>query len=284
MNPRYPILFALAAALALGSGCSKTKKVELPGDSDVLVKVNGTPISRYDLDLALRDSLSQRTLANLDEDGKKAMLQSLTHSRAIAQAEDKLMTAEQRAEIDKKVAAYREELLVKHYLAKRTSETDVTDRQVRDYYEQNPERFGASSVRSYELLTTSVLPSAAARPKLLEALGKVQAERDWKAAATKSNKAGQAIILREGKSDEATLHPTLAQRIAQLPVGGASSQLMFLEGRPYIVRVTAEHKQPPRPLAAVSREIRAELLPQQLKHAVEQASAEVLKTAEVAYR
>lgn len=284
MNRAHLIPIALAAALACGASCSKTKKVELPGDRDVLVKVNGTPISRYDLDLALRDSLSQRTLANLDEDGKKAMLQSLTQSRAIAQAEDKLMSAEQRAEIDKKVAAYREELLVKHYLAKRTNQTNVTDRQVREYYEQNPERFGASTVRSYELLTTSVLPSAAARPKLLEALSKLEAERDWKSATAKLNKAGQPITLREGKSDEATLHPKLAQRIAQLPVGGASSQLMFLDSRPYIVRVTAEHKEPPRPLAAVIREIRAELLPQQLKHAVEQASADVLKTAEVAYR
>jgi hypothetical protein len=284
MNPRLHILFAALAIVALSAGCSSKPTLKLQGDDEVLAKVNGTAISRYDLDLALRDNLSQRSLASLDDQGRKTMLQSLARGRAIAQAEDKTLSAERRAEIDKKVAAYREELLVKYYLAERTSKTDVTDDMIRDYYEQNPERFGASRVRSYELLTSAAEPSPAERPKLIEALGKLERERDWQAAANKLNKAGHAVRLAQGKGDEATLHPKLAQLIAQLPVAGASSQLLFLEGRPYIVRVTAEARQPPRPLAEVRREIRATLLPVQLKQAVQQASDQVLKDAEVAYR
>lgn len=280
-------LAALTLLSLLGSGCSGAgcgqKQVSLPGDKEVLVQVNGTPISRYDLDRALRDTLSQRTLAQLDDGVRKRVLESLAQARAIAQVQDKTLDPEQRAELDKKVAAYREELLVKQYLAQHTKSQTVSEDQIVEYYTQHPDEFGASRVRNYELLTTSAEPTPLQRPKLIEAFGKLEREPNWEAAAQKLSKAGQGVSLRRGRSDEARLHPKLSQWIAQLQVG-APSQLTFIEGRPYLVRVSSETYTPPRPLALARSEIRTLLLPGQLKDAVKQASDQVLKSAEVAYR
>jgi PPIC-type PPIASE domain len=275
------------AGLVVGLTCvacsDRGKGAALPGDDKVLVQVNGTEITQYDVDRTAREVLGEATAARIDEATQKKVLESIVQRRAIAQARDKELKPEQRAELDKQVAAFREEQLVKQYLLEHTAQGDVTDDMVREYYEQHRERFGGRRVRSYELITSSGPLAPAQRSALITSLSQAEREQDWQAFAGRLRQSGQPLALRSGQSDESVLHPRLKQLIDQLAVG-QTSKVTLIEGAPYAVRVTAEREVPPKPLAEVSDQIRKTLGPVKLKAAVEQASQQVIKNADVAYR
>jgi hypothetical protein len=283
MHATRSIAVALIVAGATGAGCTRREQPKLPGDDKVLAVVNDSAITQYDLERAIRDVLGAQMSSRLDEAARKRMLESLVQSRAIAHARDKELSVDERAELEKKVAAYREELLVKQYLVKHTPPGGVSDEMVREYYAQHKERFGARTLRSYELLTSAGALSAAQRTQVIAALGKAEREDEWQALSERLQKSGLAVALRRGQDDETVLHPKLRQLIARLSVGEASD-LTFIEGLPYAVRVTAERETAARPLAEVSDEIRKTLAPIKLKQSVKQASERVIKHAEVAYR
>lgn len=284
MRARWIVCALIASVAGHTLGCKKAEeKVRLAGDDKVLAQVNGSAITQYDVEHTARDMLGEHTATRLDEATRKKVLESLVQSRAIAHAREKELTPEERAELEKKVAAYREELLVKQYLVRHTRPSGVTGEMVRQYYEQHPERFGARKERSYELVTVTGTLTPAQRTSVIDALGQAEREQDWAAWVERLKKAGQPVALRRGHGDEGVLHRKLGQLMAQLAVGQAS-KLTFIDGTPYAVRVTAEREIPPKPLAEVSEEIRKTLAPVKVKDAVKQASAQVLKGTEVAYR
>ena len=63
-----------------------------------------------------------------------------------------------------------------------------------------------------------------------------------------------------------------------------TSNLIFIKGNPYVVRIVEDKQVPPRPLNKVSDQIRKALVPVQLKKAVKQASGQVLAKIEVIYK
>jgi hypothetical protein len=284
MRTRPNTATALLLLSALAAACGeRAQKARLPGDDKVVAEVNDTQITQYDVERTIAAMLGESAAERLDDAARKNVLQSLVQSRAIAQAREKELSVEQRAELEKKVAAYREELLVKQYLLAHTRQDGVSSDMVRQYYDEHPERFGGGKVRSYELVTVSGALAPAQRTKVIEALGQGERETDWRAWTERLKQAGHPVALRSGQGDEAVLHPKLRQLMDQLAVGKAS-KLTFIEGAPYAVRVTAERARPARPLAEVSDQIRKTLAPVKLKQAVKQASDQVLENAEVAYR
>lgn len=263
-------------------GCHRDKP-NLPGDTVVLAQVNSSQITQYDVDLAARSLLGKASGDALDAQAKRKLLESMVQARAIAQKREAELNSNQRAQLDKQVAAYREELLVKQYLSKHTKPKPVSAEIVARYYEQNPERFGAEKVRAYELITSPRELTDAERTPLMAALRDPAAHKDWSSWCAELQKKRMALVYERGTTQHGVAQPTLRQLIAQLDVG-ASSRLTFVDGRPYLVRVTEETRSPAKPLAAVSSEIRETLMPMQVKQSVEAASAVVMKDARVVYR
>jgi hypothetical protein len=274
-------LFGLALAAV---SCQRGgDKAELPGDDVVLAQVNSSPITRYDLDLAARTLLSREVLSELDDAGRKQLLESLVQARAIAQKREAELNAKDRLELDKQVAAYREELLVKQYLSKHTKVRPVSPELVSRYYEQNQARFGAEKVRAYELITSPRELSETERLPLMAAARDAVQHKDWSAWTAELQKKHLPLVYQRGTTQHGVSQPALRNLIAQLSLGEAS-HITFVDGRPYLVRVTEESASPAKPLAAVSAEIRKTLLPEQVKQSVQAASEVVMKDTRVVYR
>lgn len=120
---------------ACDSGQNETASVD---DSNVIAKVNGTSISQQQLELMKTRLFSrQQPKVNMD----KVIIESLVASRAMSLAMLKDMDAVQKSELDTKVAAYREELLMKRYLQANITPLPVTSEMVKKYYESHPEEF-----------------------------------------------------------------------------------------------------------------------------------------------
>lgn len=273
----------LAVFVSACGGKGQGAGAKLPGDDKVLATVNGSAVSAYDLEQAVRTSLGPAAAGMLDEKGKRSVLESLVAARAIAQVQDKALTAMDRAALDKQTAAYREQLLVKLYLAKNTDGEPVSQQMVEDYYRKHPEQFGAKTVKQYEAIASSSALSDADRDKLLAALKGADKQKNWSAWSEKLKQKGLAVTYTAGNADPAILTADLRGQLETLKAGDPAN-LSFAEGRVRLVRVTAQKKIAPRPLNQVSAQIRKMLLPVQLKKAVKQAADQVLSTAKVQYK
>ena len=259
-----------------------TQKVVLDGDDIVLARVNGSPITQYELELTIRSTLGPSSAGRLDEAGRQKVLESLVAGRAIARVQEADMTAEEIAAIDKKTRAYREQLFVKQYLAKHVAPQPVTSEMVREYYEAHPERFGAKTIRTYEMLAGRRKLNVRERDALLQVLQTAAEKKDWQQWVKNLQDQDYPIEYRRGRVAEKLLHPRLHQLMQSLRKGEAS-QLTFIEGTAYTVRIVDEKQIAPRPLNEVSAEIRKALVPVQLKKSVKQASQQVMQTADVVY-
>jgi hypothetical protein len=275
---------ALLVGLGLAAiGCRHGDHAKLPGDDVLLAQVNSSAITKYDLELAARSLLSRETLNDLDDAGRHKLLESMVQARAIAQKRERELTPTDRAELDKQVAAYREELLVKQYLTKHTKVRPISPELVSRYYTEHQSRFGADRVRAYEFITSPRELSDAERAPLMAAARDALDHKDWSAWTSELQKKHLPLVYQRGTTQNGVSQPALRNLIAQLRVGEAS-HVTFVDGRPYLVRVTEEAAGPAKPLAAVSGEIRRTLLPEQVKQSVQAASELVMKDAQVVYR
>jgi predicted small lipoprotein YifL len=273
----------LTASLCACGGKGQGTAAKLPGDDKVLATVNGSAVSAYDLEQAVRTSLGPAAAGMLDATGKKSVLESLVAARAIAQVQQKALSPLDRAALDKQTAAYREQLLVKLYLAKNTAGEPVSQQMVEDYYRKHPEQFGAKTVKQYEAIAGSSALSDADRDKLLAALKGADQQKNWSAWSAKLKQKGLAVAYTSGNADPAILTADLRGQLDTLKAGDPAN-LSFAGSRVRLVRVTAQKKIAPRPLNEVSAQIRKMLLPVQLKKAVKQAADQVLATAKVQYK
>jgi len=299
-NPKSRLtIYFLLFVSAVVPACSESKKMEaqappkpaaeppvqkvvLEGDDIVLARVNGSPITRYDLEQTIQTTLGAATAGRLDEAGRRKVLESLVASRAIAQSRQAEMTPEDQAVLDKKVGAYREQLLVKQYLARKAAPQPVTGEMVRKYYQAHPERFGARTIRTYEMLAGKRKTRTAERDALIRALSPAAEKKDWQQWVAELQGKGYPIEYRRGRVAEKILHPRLHQLMQPLKKG-ETSQLTFVDGTAYTVRIMDDKHMAARPLNEVSAEIRKALVPVQLKKAVKLASEQVLESADVVY-
>ncbi len=286
------VLLAVTACSREGStpepGTTSPARVEplqpviLPGDDQVLARVNGSPITRFELDQAIAGVLGDGQSGLLDAAGRRRVLESLVASRAMAQAAARGLDAQARARLDRQTDAYREQVLVRLYLSEHTEPQIVTDEMVQVYYEANPRRFGARTVRSYEALVTERRVAGEKRRQALDAFSSASDHQDWEALALSLRDQGLPVERRAGEVDPGLLHPRLRDALKVL-APGEGSRPFLVDGKPYVVRIVAETQRAPRPLEEVSAEIRRMLAPIQLRKAISASSDAVLETADVEY-
>lgn len=251
----------------------------LPGEDDILARVEGQPITAYELQQAMRAMLGPQQAALLDTEGRHKVLESLVLSRLMAIRAEAELDALQRRAIEAATRAHREQLLAGQYLKQHASPAPVTDEMVQAYYNDHPEAFGGGRVRRYEvLLQTTAVPDGQ-REAELKALQAAAGRSDWRQAA---RDAGGNIAFRSGEVDENLLQPQLLALLEALKVGEVSAPT-YIQGRAYIARIRSEQQRDARPLAEVRAQIRRALAPLQLKKSVQQIGAQLLQDARVEY-
>lgn len=281
---------AVTVWVVMLAGCDKTSTQSSSSTlssaasaaSPTVAKVNGSAITQAQLERAIVTTLGEAQASLLDDNGRQKLLESMAMSRAMAAAGEKELSTDERATIDQDTAAYREQLLVKAYLQRHSTPTPVTDEMVKAYYEQHPERFGAKTVRQYEMLMSSEPVLGPQRDTMLTAVSSAAQNKSWRDFAKQLQQKGHAVTYATGNADPETLREQLRAVMKPLRVGDVSSAT-FIDGKLYVVRVTGDSQTPPKPLADVATEIRKALLPVQLKQAVKSAADELMKTVKVEY-
>jgi hypothetical protein len=279
------LLVAALTGLKKSSAAERRGSVHLVGDDIVLARVDSAVITQYDLEQTLVTTFGESGRSAKDDPKvRRNVLESIVETRALAQAADKELTAEESAVVDRQLAAHREQLLAKRYLARHAPPQPVTAKMVEDYYYAHPDRFGAKTHRIYELIGTEGPVSGAQRDQLAAKLIDPGKQPDWKAFAESLKRQGFAVLYRSGdlSESEKVLNPRLIELVNGLKPGQAS-QVAFVQGHEYVVRVISEQHTPPRPLEEVRGDIQASLGPTQVSDALKRASNEVLKGAKVVY-
>ncbi len=276
---------ALALAVLL-AGCkddSKQALNEVPVEpSATLVTVDKTPITRAQLELTIERTLGESAPLFANEEVERKILESLVSSRAMALLAERELDASEREQLDLKAQAYREELLVRHYLEAHANPEPVTAEQVADYYNRHQDEFGGGVEKSFEIIASDQELEPAQRTELITLLSGPQVQgKDWQKLVADWRQAGKPLQYRQSRLKVELLEQPLRSLVE--PTAAGSVAPLYVDGQLMLVRVTAEQQLPAKPLAEVSGTIREKLAPQALKQVVKNLSSEALKAVQVQY-
>ncbi|NQD80551.1 peptidyl-prolyl cis-trans isomerase [Pseudomonas sp. CrR14] len=283
-----PVKYAVAAlALAvLLAGCKDDSNQALnrvPVEpSATLVSVDKTPITRAQLELTIERTLGESAPLFASEEVERKILESLVSSRAMALLAERELDASEREQLDLKAQAYREELLVRHYLEAHANPEPVTAEQVADYYSRHQDEFGGGVEKSFEIIASDQELEPAQRTELITLLSSAQVQsKDWQKLVADWRQAGKPLQYRQSRLKLELLEQPLRSLVE--PTAAGSIAPLYVDGQLMLVRVTSEQQLPAKPLAEVSGTIREKLAPQALKQVVKSLSSEALKAVDVQY-
>lgn len=287
-TPVRPVNWAVGC-LVVGSllaGCQDDSREALQAvpvePSATLVTVDGTPITRAQLELTIERTLGESAPLFATDEVERKILESLVSSRAMARLAERELDPSERAELDLKAQAYREELLVRHYLQANATPEPVTTEQVADYYKRHPEEFGGGVEKSFEIIGSDQNLDEAQRAELIALLSGPEVQgQDWEALVATWRGAGKPLEYRKNRLKLELLEQPLRSLVEPTAVGAIAP--LYADGQLLLVRVTGEQQLPGKPLAEVSAAIREKLAPQALKQAVKSLSAQALKELKVEY-
>ena len=277
----------LLAGLLVGCNSDETTTqnntiVDQPSPvSPVLVTVNDSPITERELEHAINRTLGESAVLVSDPSVTRKVLDSLVASRAMAMEQELRLSAEQLADIETSVRAYREEVLVRAFITDQAEPEPVTPDMVLDYYQKHPEEFGGSLVKSFEVLTLHKQPEVSERKILIDAFQKLEKTTDWQAYGHQL--AERSLPIRYQKlSMQADLLDQPMKALVETTDAGQVSPLN-VAGQLMRVKVLSEHRLPVKPLEAVSADIRQKLAPIQFRKTVKKLSKQALEKASVTY-
>lgn len=281
------IPFLLLPVLLVGcdkSPDSRTALEQVPVEpSAILATVNGSPIRRDELELAVERTLGENAPLYINEEIERKILESLVSSRAIALKSEAELSGYERHELDLKTQAYREELLVKHYLQQQITPQPVSQEMVADYYAKNPGEFGGGSEKTFEVITVerSALDDKARQRAISRLSEKPMAENDWADQVAKLREEGIPAQHQKSRMKVSLIAQPLRSLVEPTAVGQVAP--LHVGDKITLVRVIDEQALPPRPLSEVAGDIRKKLAPQRVKQAVSKLSSTVLGGTEVKY-
>ncbi|WP_337058958.1 peptidyl-prolyl cis-trans isomerase [Pseudomonas sp. USHLN015] len=281
----WPLGCLLAAALLAGcrddDGAEALAQVSVE-PSATLVTVDDSPITRAQLELTVERTLGESAPLFANDEVERKILDSLVASRAMALLAERELDAGERAQLDLKAQAYREELLVRHYLEQHATPEPVTSEQVADYYQRHPEEFGGGVEKSFEIIASDQALEEPQRAELIALLSGAEAKaRDWQKQVAAWRAAGKPLEYRSNRIKPELLEQPLRGLVESTEVGSIAP--LHADGQLLLVRVTGEERLPARPLSDVSGEIREKLAPQSLKQAVKRLSEEATRQVKVQY-
>lgn len=276
----------IVSALVGVVGCSDEPKAsaDLPQANKqsemttVLAEVNGEYITEFDLQTAVNRTFSEADRLHVNSAVQEKLLQSLVVSRAIMQTAKNSFNAQDKSQIEARVQAFREELYVKSYLQKHVTPKPVSTEMVKDYYERNPEEFGAITQKEIEILTMAEGSSESDINTFLENVPELKNDSNWS-----SLKKVNGLRYRKAMAGVGLISPELETVVINMTSQDKPSVVM-VNTVPHLVRVIGTKHLPAKPLSEVSASIRKKLAPIQLKVAVKDLSDRVLSNTKVEYR
>lgn len=281
---KYGLCGVFAGLLLTGcEGDSRQALVSAPVEpSATLATVDDSIITRDQLELTIERTLGDSAPLFAGAEVERKILESLVSSRAMALLAERELSPSERAQLDLKAQAYREELLVRHYLEAHATPEPVTTEQVADYYNRHPDEFGGGVERSFETISSNQVLEEPQRSDLITLLsGPSVQERDWQTLVIAWRETGKPLEYRQNRLKPEMLQQPLRGLVESTPVGGIAP--LLVDDQLLLVRVTDEQHLPAKPLAEVSGAIREKLAPQALKQAVKSLSAQALKEVKVQY-
>jgi len=274
--------FALfAVCYVVASGCSghdadKAQQTAAQLTPGVVATINGQPITSDDVERAL-----ERGIDGVAPGDREAATKAFIRGKAIAAVAARELTPEDERELQAAVDNEREKLLVAAYAKTAVEPEPVTHQMIDRYYRAHPELFGGRVSKVCEVITTDRPLNDAEQRKLDPLLSEAASRTDWKAWAFELRMTGIPVVHQTGLTS-GRLHRALHAQAESLAIGGVSKPMAVL-GTPFVLRVTSEERQEPRPLGEVAHEIRLALAPTQLAKAIKQASEQALKQVKVEY-
>lgn len=282
------VKWALGCAIAglLLSGCKEDSREALRDvpvePSATLVTVEGTPITRAQLEQTIERTLGDSAPLVANDEVERKILESLVSSRAMALLAERELGASEREQLELKTQAYREELLVRHYLQAHATPEPVTTEAVAQYYERHPEEFGGGIEKSFEIIASSGELDERQRTELIGLLSGAEVKgQDWAALVAGWRAAGRPLEYRQNRLKIELLDQPLRSLVEPTVVGSIAP--LYADGQLLLVRVTGEERLPGKPLAEVSGLIRERLAPQALKAAVKALSEQAIEQVNVQY-
>lgn len=279
----------ILACLLIGSalaGCedgSEQALKDVPVEpSATLVTVDGSPISRAQLELTIERTLGDSAPLFANDEVERKILDSLVSSRAMALLAERELDASEKQQLDLKAQAYREELLVRHYLEEHATPEPVSTEMVADYYNRHPEEFGGGVDKGFEIIASTAELDERQRAELITLLSGAEVQsKDWQALVAAWHAAGKPLEYRRNKLRPEMLDQPLRSLVEPTAVGTIAP--LYTNGQLLLVRVIDEQKLPAKPLAEVSGAIREKLAPQSLKKAVKELSSQAVQQVKVQY-
>jgi parvulin-like peptidyl-prolyl isomerase len=263
----------------LFSGCDKKNDRQVVKELPVLAVVNGEAITSADVDFMLERMLQGQAAVPVDDVLRKKILDSLIASRAMKQQVESQLSTDDLEQIARSVKAYEEELFVKAYLQQFVIPEPVTVEMVQQYYDDHIAEFAGESIREFEILRAPVIADEKLRDRLLAAIPEITAATAWQ-EKVKEWQTTYNLQYRQGRSQAGVLNKELDQVMDRLQEG-QTSDVIYVDGELYLVRVTGIGKKAPKPLTEVGADIRKRLAAQVLREAVKQASEDARAKAKV---
>jgi len=265
-----------------GKNISYKPPVILPGDDVIMATVNDEKITLFDLEFGLEQMLGKTSPKIKDPQTRKNALKNLVLSKALAQEYEKEMSPEEKMRMDKKLTLYREELMITEYLKHHAHPEPVSYELIERYYHEHPEEFGAQTLKSFEMISTTRAMDSKEKDIFLAVLKYGAQTDDWNNFDRTLKKRGYPVVYRKISLDDQSLHQSIREVSKELAIKEVSP-IIPLNNRLHIVRLENEMSVPPRPLKAVEDEIRRSLRPIQLKKAIQLAKEKILREKQVIY-
>ena len=249
-------------------------------DETVLATVNGSRIGELDLTINLVRTLGDAYPQFADAKAQEQVLQSMIASRAIAMKRLASLSTDEQVSLEKRVAQFREELLVKQYLVENGRPQTVNAQQVATYYEDNPEEFTGSTERLYELLTIDPENYSNEPALALQSLNRAKTHDDWRVLAAESEQEAHPVV-----HSFQTLIGDTAQGAIEAAVlklnEGELSRVVISNSAPYMARLLEVAQQPVIPLIHAKADIHKRLLMATVRESVRTVSDEVVAESDV---
>ena len=253
--------------------------------TSVLATVNGEAITEMQFEISLLDMFGEQQVAQMNAAGKEKALEGIVSSRAIAQHAWQELDEEARLSIEYQTRIYRERLLLNEYLTQHAKPKPISNQMIEQYYANHQNEFGGGDKREYEMFITKRKVSDKLRDTIIRRLGAIKdqgKDLNWSNYIRQLQQENLPIEYRVGIINADVLSANIVQLGQQL-AEHEISDVAFMAGKPFILRVTRIEQQQAQPLHAVAAEIRRRLAPAQLKDSIKQLNEQILAQSKIEY-
>ena len=262
-------------------GSVSQSSIENSVTTDVIARVDDSNVTEEQLELAISRTLGETAAFISDPNINRKILDSLVASRAMALEQEKSMSDEMLAELELKVQAYREELLVKAYIQQQAQPEPVTPAMVSAYYKDHPEEFGGQKLKTFEVISTYKQPKEEQQRAVAKAFREIDQKVDWQQSSRQMKSEAFPVRYQKLTMQVDLLEQPMRSLVESTAPGQVSP--LNINGQLMRVKVISQQQLPPKPLQEVAAEIRQKLAPIRFRKKVRELSRQALEKVSVTY-